>query len=365
MAASSKSNRREFLQGRAAGRALLDLTDALPGPPTDESPDAPAGNDGYLLRISRRAMACEFEVLLSAGRFRDGTSAAILALDLVETLEDQLTVYRDTSEVARLNAGAYDRPQVVTVNLFELLTCARDLWQATGGAFDVTAGPLVKAWGFFQRQGAVPSAEDLQAALARVGSRHLLLESPTREVHFALPGMEINLGAIGKGYALDRATELLKAHQIDAFLLHGGQSSVLACGSQSLGASKLGWPVGVRDPLRPQRRLAIITLVDAALGTSGSGVQFVRHDGRRLGHVLDPRTGWPAEGVLSATVMAPSAATADALATAFYCRGPDFAAEYCAAHPGVAALLVVPAQNRDGVEIRVAGFREGQVEFVE
>lgn len=362
MAPSSKSNRREFLQGRAVGRALLDLTDAVAGPAATASPTA--GRDGYLLQIARRAMACEFEVLLSAGRFPQGTQAAIEALDLVESLEAQLTVYRDSSEVSLMNARAFERDVRVEPGLFGLLCRAVELWQETGGAFDVTAGPLVKAWGFFQRQGAVPSADDLRAALARVGSSHLTLEPTARTVRYAQPGMEINLGAIGKGFALDRAADHLAAQGVDQFLLHGGQSSVLARGSQSLDEPNAGWPIGVRDPLRPQRRIALIALRNAALGTSGSGVQFFRHEGRRLGHVLDPRTGWPAEGVLSATVMAPSAADADALATALYCQGPDFAAEYCQRRPGVASLLVIPARHRDGIEVRLAGFADGQVKLL-
>lgn len=360
MAAPSKSNRREFMQGQAAARALLDLTEAIEGSPVA---GGSAGRDGYLLRITRRAMACEFEVLLSAGRFAEGTAAALEALDLVEALEAQLTVYRDNSEVSRLNAAACEGEVSVAANLFELLTRASQLWSDTHGAFDVTAGPLVKAWGFFHRQASVPSPAQLQTALTCVGSQHLVLDAAAQQVRFARPGMELNLGAIGKGYALDRAARLLEERGVDHCLLHGGQSSVLARGNRSLDEAD-GWPIAVRDPMRPQRRLAMIRLRNAALGTSGSGVQFLRYNGRRLGHILDPRTGWPADGALSATVMAPSAADADALATAFYCQGPEFAADFCRQHPGVASLLVVPAKDRDGVAVCTAGFADDQVEFL-
>lgn len=367
MTTPSKSSRREFLQGRAAGRAVLDLAEAFgadaspkdpqaPGPPGGATPAG--GADGYLLRIGRRAMACEFEVLLQAGEFDDGSAAAMAALDLVDELEAQLSIYRPDSEVSRLNARAALEPVSVEPGLFALLSRAVQLWRQTDGAFDVTAGPLVKAWGFFQRQAALPAPETLAAAQACTGSQHLQLDATARRVRFGVAGMEINLGAIGKGYALDRAASLLASRGVSRCLLHGGQSSVLA---RCSAADERGWPIGIRDPLRPERRLAQIQLFNSALGTSGAGVQFFQHQGRRLGHLIDPRTGWPAEGVLSATALSPSAADADALATAFYCQGPQWSAAYCQAHPGVAALLVVPAADGTDVAVMHAGFAPGQL----
>ena len=153
-------------------------------------------------------------------------------------------------------------------------------------------------------------------------------------------------------------------------LLHGGQSSILARGCRlgKLGHASpekpAGWTVGIRHPLRYDRRLAEICLVDRALGTSGSGVQFFRHKGRRLGHILDPRTGQPAEGILSTTVLAPNAATADALATAFYVMGVEGALEYCRARPEVAAIIVSPARRAGGIEIQSAGLGEDEWELL-
>jgi thiamine biosynthesis lipoprotein len=142
-------------------------------------------------------------------------------------------------------------------------------------------------------------------------------------VRFLRPGVEINPGAIGKGWAIDRAVESLAAAGVASVLVHGGQSSVRARGTQGPAVEgRHGWRVGLRHPLRPGRRLATITLDDRALGTSGSGTQFFIDRGRRVGHILDPRTGLPAEGVISATVLAESAADADALATALYVLGP-------------------------------------------
>jgi FAD:protein FMN transferase len=152
----------------------------------------------------------------------------------------------------------------------------------------------------------------------------------------------LNLGGIGKGYALDRAGQAMLNEDIGDWLIHGGHSSLLAHGDHNrLG----GWPVGIRNPLFPDRRLATIVLQNCALSSSGSGVQHFRHAGRRYGHILDPRTGWPVEGMLSVTVLAPTAAEADALSTAFFVIGVENARRYCDNHQGIRALLIPPPER--------------------
>lgn len=316
---------------------------------------------GYLVQFGREAMACRFAVYLNAGQYPQGPDAALRGLDLIEELESQLTVFRDTSEVAQINRTAASEPSTVESRLYDLLTLCLRLFDETHGAFDITAGTLVKSWGFYRRQGSIPRPDELRSAMELVGSRHLILEDARRSIAFARQGVELNLGSIGKGYALDRCRELMQECGVRDFLWHGGQSSVLATGSGADQASaERGWRVGVADPLHPERRLAEIWLRDQALGTSGASVQFFRHKGKRYGHILDPRTGWPAEGVFSATVIAPTAAEADALATAFYVLGVDGTAEYCQTHPQVAALLTVPSRSGSAVELVPLGFNPGQ-----
>ncbi len=153
-------------------------------------------------------------------------------------------------------------------------------------------------------------------------------------VTFSRPGIEVSLGAVGKGYALDRAASVLRASGVEHALLSAGGSSVVA-----LGGRGAGWVVDVVSPLRPGQPLATLSLRNAALGTSGAGEQFVVQDGRRYGHVIDPRTGWPADGTLSASVVASNAARADALSTAFLVGGADLARRYCSEHHDVLALI--------------------------
>ena len=364
---AKKSTRRDFLRGKSAARAMGDaLEKALPES-TAGPHQEPSAADSYLVHVSRRAMACEFEVVLNAGQYEGATEAALDALDLVELLEARISVFQETSQISQVNREAFERPVEVDQGLFDLLELAVGLSEQTHGAFDVTSAPLGKTWGFARRAGSIPGEEQLAEALDRVGSRFLELDSEAKTVRFLRPGMEINLGSIGKGYALDLAADLLFSAGIENFLLEGGQSSVLARGRRFEPAAKSaqnepsGWSVGIGHPLRPAKRLAEIRLENRALGTSGSARQFFRHQGRRYGHVLDPRTGRPAEGTLSATVLGPDATLTDALATAFYVMGADDAMEFCRARSELAAVFVCPAERRSGVNVRSIGLEPAEL----
>jgi thiamine biosynthesis lipoprotein len=327
-------DRRDFLQphqlAKAAGHVLGTLDEA---PPTEHVVE-----DAALLRFARHAMATQFEVFLPYGTL-EAMSLTEAALDEIQRLEDQLTVYHDQSEVSRLNRCAFDRSVTVEERLFCLLAMSARLTQETAGAFDITTGALTKTWGFYRRQGHVPSPEDLAQVQQRVGMQHVQLDAERRSVRYLRRGLEINLGSIGKGYALDRAAELLRDHLgVPSALLHGGNSSVYALGSMP--GDDRGWPVGIRHPWHPERRLAVLRLCDRAVGTSAATFQHLEYNGRKLGHILDPRTGWPAEGLASATAVAPTAAEADALATAFFILGMEQTRAYCVAHPEIGAVLL-------------------------
>ena len=316
-------------------------------------------NDVHTLVIGRDAMACRFEIVFNAGEVADATAIAIDCLDRVDEIENRITVYRDTSELARLNATAAEGWQPVDADLFSLLLAARDLHERTDGAFDMAAGTLVRTWGFLRRQGRTPTAEELARAREAAGMQWVELDESACRVRFTRPGVELNPGAIGKGWAIDRVMERLRECDVPSTLVHGGASSVRAIGCQGIDRpGRRGWPVGVRHPLRPGRRLATVQLDDRALGTSGSGTQFFIDRGRRLGHILDPRTGVPAEGVLSATVVAPTAAEADSLSTALYVLGPAGLERVAPSGGTVGAILVVPGKAAGAVRVLTANLDE-------
>jgi thiamine biosynthesis lipoprotein len=304
-----------------------------------------APEDGHWVKVQRRAMASRFEVTLDSGDARH-LDAARAALDEVDAIEDTLTWFRDASEVSRLNQDAARGPVPVSPPLFTLLSLCRELHAATGGAFDPASTALSRVWGFLDRRPRLPAAEEIAAARARSGMDKVALDDVGRTVRFTVPGVELNFGAVGKGWALDRIAASLRSRGVSRALLTAGGSSHRGWGGES-------WELGLRPG---GEDLGLLRLRDAALGTSGSGEQHFEVEGRRFGHVLDPRRGWPAEGVRSASVVASEAAVADALSTAFLAGGPALAGPFCAARPGTMALLVVDARPR---EIVVLGQRDG------
>jgi thiamine biosynthesis lipoprotein len=227
----------------------------------------------------------------------------------------------------------------VDEELFGILVgCAR-LYAETDGAYDPTSTPLSRCWGFLRREGRLPGAEEIREALARVGMGDVALDPEKRTVRFLRPGLELNLGSVGKGYALGRLASILRSRGVRHALVSAGGSSVVAVGGRGR-----GFEVDLRSRLVAGGRIARLWMKDCALGMSGAGEQFVEAGGTRYGHVLDPRTGWPAGGVVSAAVAAEDPALADALSTALLVGGAALAERYCAAHPGVLAL-VTPASD--------------------
>jgi thiamine biosynthesis lipoprotein len=291
------------------------------------------------IRVHRRAMACRFDVILDSTD-ASGLPAAREALDEVDRLESLLSVCRPDSVVSEVNRTAGAAPVALDADLFDLLQSCSTLTRETAGAFDITSTPLSRCWGFLQREGRLPSEEAIDAARNRVGGHLVELDAAARTVRFGCDGLEINLGAIGKGFALDRVGAILRRRHVRHALLSAGRSSLLAVGGRHR-----GWLIDITSPrVEPGQRLAQIRLRDAAIGTSGAGEQFVVVDGRRYGHVIDPRTGWPAAGVLSASVVAWDAATADALSTAFLVGGTALADEYCGEHRDVLALMTLEGE---------------------
>jgi thiamine biosynthesis lipoprotein len=329
-------DRRDFLDPRRIAESAGQVVGAasLVG----ETPSETLQEDMTLVRYARAAMGTVFEVVMPFGHGLP-TEAVNESLDLIDALEGQLSIYRESSEVSELNRRALSEAVVVEGGLFGLLQRSVSLSAATDGAFDVTAGALVQAWGFFKGPRRVPRDDERTAALARTGWRHLILDPGQRTVRFAVEGLQINLGSIGKGYALDRvATHLREAWGEPAGLIHGGKSSVYGLGTPP-GESR-GWSVGLEHPWNPERPLATVYLRDRAMATSAATYKHLVHEGKKLGHILDPRTGWPAQGIASATTICPEAAEADALATAFYILGVEGTAAYCRDHPEVGAILL-------------------------
>ena len=293
---------------------------------------------GITVRLSARAMACDFSVIMNPGP-TEQIEAAGEALELVHAIEGWLSIYRDSSELSAVNRAAAEAPVRVRRELFELLEKAVEIHVQTDGAFDMATGSLTRLWRACRRESRIPVQAEIDVALNRAGLKNVALQADSQSVVFHRPGIVLDPGAIGKGYALDEARDWLatREHGPDSFLLHGGHSSLVARGGHN---GHAGWPVGVGNPLFTEKRLGTLLLCDQAMATSGSNIQFFRLEGKRYGHILDPRTGWPVDGMLSVTVLAPSAALADALSTAFFVMGVEKARQCCKNWSEVGVILL-------------------------
>jgi thiamine biosynthesis lipoprotein len=310
-----------------------------------------------LVRAHRPAMGAFFEIRLPA-RTPGAVDLACRALDVIDLLEAQLTVYCDDSEVSRLNESAHRGPIEVERGLFDLLETAVAISRETDGAYDVTAGALSEAWGFVKGPKRVPSETELADARARTGWQHLVLDPERGTVAFDREGVRINLGSIGKGYAIDRAVDVIRAHWWPtSALVHGGKSSLYALGSAP-GAFGGRWEIALRNPFDPESSLGTFRLRDRGLGTSGAAFQQFVVDGRVYGHIIDPRSGEPALGPASVTVLAPTAAMADALSTAFYLLGSEAARAYVSGHPEIGVVIVEEAAGAPAPRLQVFGLSE-------
>ena len=271
--------------------------------------------------LALEAMATRFELVLvgkDAVRLR---AAGEEAMEEIHRVEAQLSLYRASSEIARVNSNAAFDAVRLTPTTFALLEKARHFWELTGGAFDVTIAPLVRCWGFMKGSGGRPTDAQISEAREAVGMNYVELDSANSTVRFKRAGMMLDLGSIGKGYALDVAADILRDAGVENALLHGGTSTVYGLGRDISGP----WKVALEKPQLPSATpgeeasgasaIAVIELENKAMSMSAVWGKFFVLDGKTYGHVIDPRTGWPAQNALLGCAMVDSATDSDALST--------------------------------------------------
>ena len=307
------------------------------------------------VQVARNAMATRFEIALYGEDAVSLRAAAEEALDEVQRLENQLSLYRPDSEISHLNARASDEAVRVPPELFRLLEQARRLHDETEGAFDITIGPLMRAWGFVADSGHLPDEKILEQARQCVGMHHLQLDPERQSVHFARKSVMLDLGAIGKGYAIEKAAEILREAGVCSALIHGGTSTAVAIGCPP---GEEAWKIAVERPPHPnplpqwregepQRPLAVVPLRDNALSVSAVWGKSFQSAGVTYGHVIDPRTGAPASKAVLAAVSVASATESDALSTALLTLGIKGEAKIAKLRPGIRTLVVEQPEGPD------------------
>ena len=299
---------------------------------------------------SRVTMGCTATVR-ACGPDAESLPAAVgEALDEIDRLDRLMSHYRRDSPLSRLNQEAANGPVAVEPELLDFLAeCLR--WsRESDGAFDITVGPLMKAWGFFRDEGRVPGDDEFARVLKVVGYRHVVLDRTAGTVRFDRPGVELDLGGIGKGYAVDRAVEVLRRRRIASALVNLGGSSVYGLGAPP---GREAWEVGIADPTSPGKTARTVKLRDRSLSVSGGYERFFEKDGMTYSHIVDPRTGRPVEGVLSVAVLTARATDGDALDDVLFVLGPERGRSLVRLTPASEALVFLPGPGGRWTLVRV------------
>lgn len=267
--------------------------------------------------------------------------ATLAAFDEARRLDGLLSNYKPDSELSRVNRRAATVPVKVSPELFRLLQACLQASRESDGAFDITVGPLIKLWGFFRGEGHLPDPSAIANALNDVGYRNLILNPEQGTVRFLKPGIELDPGGVGKGYAIDRMAAVLRARGIHCALLSAGGSSIYAIGAPP--ETPAGWRIDIQDPRDSTRAAATVYLKDTSLSTSGGYEKFFQAGGKTYSHIMDPRTGYPAAGMLAVSVLCPRTLDSEIWAKPYYVLGRAWAQRHL--HPNFRVLLCEAAPN--------------------
>ena len=323
-----------------------------------------------MLTLARNAMATRFEIVLPGTNTTALRAAGEEALDEIERLHHQLSLYSPSSEIAQVNSRAAHGPVRVDPRVFALLKHAQQLHQQTGGVFDITIAPLMRCWGFMGGSGSMPTPEAIAAARSIVGMDLVQLNEDNYTVQFVRPGVMIDLGAIGKGYAIERAAMVLREAGIDSAFLHGGTSTSYGLG---VPPDAPAWKVAIEKPdphwqHKPHGTpagtgslafisadqtpepgnhdwLTVVELQDQSLSVSAIWGKFFHSEHTAYGHIIDPRTGHPASRAILSAVVLPSATETDALSTALLTAGIAGFDTISTLRPSMRSLVAEPQGN--------------------
>jgi thiamine biosynthesis lipoprotein len=275
------------------------------------------------LEASADAMGSTYSVVLYDEDRNKMEAAADDAFDEARRLDSLLSNYRPESEWSRVNREAAGHPVAVSKELFDLLSACVAYSRASEGAFDITVGPLMKIWGFYKDSGHLPKPGEIKTALTQIGYRNLVLDASKQTVAFAKPGLNIDPGGVGKGYAVDKMVEVLLRDGIKTALVSASGSSIYCLGAPP---DESGWTIQIKNPYNEFEHVAEVKLKDESLSTSGSYEKFFVAEGKTWSHIMDPRTGYPAQGTLSVSVVAPRTLDSEVWAKPYFVNGRQWTA---------------------------------------
>jgi thiamine biosynthesis lipoprotein len=285
------------------------------------------------------SMACAYAILAYGedGGALPGIVEA--AFDEVDRLDRLMSHYKPDSPLSRLNREAAAGPVAVEPELFDFIADSLRYGRESDGAFDITVGPLMKTWGFFRGGGRFPTAREVEDVRGRIGYRHVVLDARARTIRFDRPGMELDLGGIAKGYAVDRVVALLRRAHVAAALVSAGGSTIFGMGAPP---GRDAWDVEIQDPRGAGGVALTIPLKDRALSVSGRAEKSFERDGIVYSHIMDPRTARPVQGVLGVAVLTTTGTAGDALDDAFFVEGVEKTRSALRGWPDTEAIFFLP-----------------------
>jgi thiamine biosynthesis lipoprotein len=272
------------------------------------------------------------------------------AFDEVDRIDRLMSHYKPESPLSRLNREAAAGPVVVTPELFDFIAECLRYSRDSDGAFDITVGPLMKTWGFFRGEGHLPSAQEVEDVRGRIGYAHVVLDAKARTVRFDRPGIELDLGGIAKGYAVDRVVDLLRREHVAAALVSAGGSTIYALGAPP---GRDAWDVDIQDPVDSGRIALKVPLRDRALSVAGRAEKSFERDGVVYSHIMDPRTARPVQGILGVAVLTSTGTAGDALDDALFVQGVERSRAYLQRLPATEAIFFLPADARPWKMVRL------------
>ena len=296
----------------------------------------------HKVEASRISMACLYSIVAYGDRPEALGHTLEAALDEVDRIDRLMSHYRDDSPLSRINREAARAPVAVDREMFDFLAMSLQYSAESNGSFDITVGALMKAWGFFRGEGRFPTSDELARARAATGFRHVALDRRDRTIRFDREGVELDLGGIAKGYAVDRAVDILRHNRVDSALVSACGSTIYALGHPP---GRSHWSVDIEDPVNAQRRALSIPLKNRAVSVSGSSEKFFERNGTRYSHIMDPRTGHPVGGVLSVVVQASTGTAGDAIDNVLFVEGIDRGWVFLQGHRDVAATFLLPTRG--------------------
>ena len=266
----------------------------------------------------------------------EGTRKAAIneAFAALAEIDRLMSNYRDDSELALVNRGAARGSVSISDPMFSVLDAARRVSSASNGAFDITVGPLVRLWGFHDKRVHVPTATELAAVRPLIDYRNVLLDTEHRTVHFVRPGVEVDLGGIAKGFAVEIAADALRRRGLSGFIDAGGNQYLVG-----KPPGKRTWAVGIKDPDVQDRVMGVVETAEISVSTSADYSNFLVANGRRYGHILDPHTLEPSTGALSVTILSRDATLADAMSKAAFILGPRAGLAVVDSFPDMSAII--------------------------